>query len=98
MTSEEIHGIPPQPPPTCPMIDESIEIVKSAIHKAREAHSTFRDPDSFAESMCDIERELSQLVGISGPAVLEKARQNTVEIRAWGQAWKEKAKKDNKTC
>jgi peptidoglycan hydrolase CwlO-like protein len=87
MTSEEMHGIAPQPEDTCPLIDAVIEGVSDSC-----------DSVKYADRAEDI-KELQDICSSVDWALdgledkLEAIRTRVSEVRAWGQEWKDEAKR-----
>lgn len=80
-TSEDVFYINEQPKNTCPMLDE----LKDGINKALRELSYNEDIDDIKYW---VEYYLANL-----DLVVEQARENTENIREWGQQWKDLAKR-----
>ena len=92
MPSEAKFGISPQPPATCPLIDDAIKVIEKCLDLSRRPErSTYEELVSEVE---DIHNELVDLV--SGRywscCTMEKIRENVENVRKWGQEWKDLAK------
>jgi hypothetical protein len=84
-TSEELRGLPEQPQDTCPMIDKAQKIIAKLSSRVK-GYKKVDDAEELREMLSDVDWDID----ISGD--LEDIRQNTSNIRAWGQAWKDLAK------
>lgn len=85
-TSEERNSIQQQPGDICPFLDVMLERMWEA-----QKHIKFSTKfDSVEEYRCLLVDLESSLVD-TGEVQLELARQEIIKLRAWGQAWKEKA-------
>lgn len=86
MTSEQKHGIAKQPQDTCPLLD-------GMLTKMLKAHSKIEEALGNDEITLDDIRDL--IIGLhsalieDGQISIENIRERVIEIRAWGQAWKE---------
>jgi hypothetical protein len=77
MTSEKIHNIPTQPFPSCLSIDHTVGFLSRAL-KALE----------HAEESNEVDRAKTLIE--EGIADVEAYRDIHSNMRAWGQAWKDK--------
>jgi hypothetical protein len=96
MPSEKLYGISPQPPETCPMIDEALSVVDACMSHLYRYEGM--NEEQMRDSLRDIEWELSQLHSPrhrrhNKDNILEKIRENAAAIRSWGQEWKDLAKR-----
>lgn len=85
-TSEELYGITKQPPPTCPIIDEAlreVDLIAKCIRGYERA-----DESELREMISSIEWRIGLLSGYGKTGLLEDIRKNVIEIRAWGEEWK----------
>lgn len=88
-TSESRHGIAAQPDPCCPLIDDALDEVAQMQRGIRGYERA--GEDELRAMLSDIEWRLGLLSGYSRTGVLEDIRKRTVEIRAWGEEWKQLA-------
>jgi len=87
MTSEEMHGIALQPGDTCPLIDAVIKGVSDSLNSVKNA-----DRSESIEELQDICSSVEwDLDGLEDK--LEAIRTRVSEVRAWGQEWKDEAKR-----
>lgn len=86
MNSEKRFGIQAQPAETCPMINEVIEKINEALNILN-VRSRVDDIDDLRNVCLDAIWELEDL-----EQTMERIRDRAVDIRAWGQEWKELAK------
>ena len=88
MTSEEILGLPKQPPPSCPDIDKVLRSARDVSRSIRAAlHNSRGEP--WEDCVSDVETEWMSL---DVEFALESLRTHNQTLRDWGQAWKEEAK------
>ena len=88
-TSESLHGIPAQPPPSCPLVDKAIQVVEQI---QRDIKGFERAEEQELRDMLSwVDRWISDLTGYRGNGLLEDIRTANVNIRDWGQAWKDLA-------
>ena len=89
VTSEQIHGVPDQPPPTCPLVDKAIQVVEQI---QRDIKGFDRADESELRDMLSwVDRWLADLVGYRGNGMLEDIRTANSKVREWGQGWKDLA-------
>ncbi|MFJ7950369.1 hypothetical protein ACIQZG_02455 [Lysinibacillus sp. NPDC096418] len=90
VTSEYVLGIDEPPEHQCLNIDEVIKRVKGALKDCDYSRDYIKDEDlSNAESYADdVYHELYDLED-----AIEKIRTEIENVRAWGQEWKDLAKK-----
>lgn len=93
MTSESTYGIVEQPAETCPVIDKavrSVDVIRKIIKGYEKA-----DEAELRDMISSIEGKLDDLNGRYSWAggLLEDIRKANIAIRAWGQEWKDLAKK-----
>jgi len=87
MTSEERYDISRQPEDTCPLIDAVIREISNALGYVKNA------------DRIDDVRELQEICSSVDWAIdgledkLEAIRTRVSEVRAWGQEWKDEAKR-----
>jgi len=87
MTSEEMHGIAPQPEDTCPLIGAVIKGLSDSFNSVRYADRT-EDIKELQNICSSVEWDLYGLAD-----TLEAIRTRVSEVRAWGQEWKDEAKR-----
>lgn len=87
--SEEIFGLKEQPEDQCPTIDSIVRDINYAI-KASEKAEYWLDRDDYDDTYNYISQTQQELYGLEDE--LEKLRECIIEIRAWGQEWKDFAK------
>jgi len=84
--SEKKWGITPQPEPACPMIDDALDDLRSAL---KELDGWDRCDDvGELKNKCDMGSWYADRLNVT----LEKIRERAGEIRDWGDAWKSLAK------
>ena len=86
MTSEVRLGITKQPADSCPLINEALGALKEADAHLRKPDTEY--PDQMESDMSDAEWHIDQ-----AKSKLEEIREANEKIRAWGQEWKDLAKK-----
>lgn len=107
-TSEQRYGLPKQPPDTCPMIDEVLKRVddlrpdfegvdrylKRCIDRDRpEDNDTANDLiDDLVYRLEQADEARDNLDTRPVHRKMEEVRANVIDIREWGQSWKELAK------
>lgn len=92
MTSEQEYGLPDQPKDTCPIINNALKSLKKM---ARDVPSQrqIRNADEeelramLEELISDTDYHYSDIEN-----AFEECRQQAIDIREWGQAWKDLAK------
>ena len=89
-TSEALYGVSKQPPDTCPLINEAIKDVDRVFKIIRGYERA--DESELRDMLSSVETHLSSLCGYGNSGLLEDIRKRTIEIRAWGQEWKDLAK------
>ena len=91
-TSEEIFGIDPQPVESCPMIDAAIKDHNRMVKDVRNYCSDLLSIDN-TDQAAGISKNIKWYVsGIETESSLEDLRMQCVNIRSWGQGWKNLAK------
>jgi hypothetical protein len=88
-TSEEIHGITKQPKEQCPLIDD---LICKVTDEAKNVGIVYRDLKDIPEaeentSLNDLDWADFNLRNLE--AEIETIRTNIVELRNWGQEWKD---------
>jgi hypothetical protein len=84
--SEKKWGIVPQPEPTCPLIDDALDDLRSAL-KELDGWDKCEDVGELKHK-CDMGAWYADRLNVT----LEKIRERAGEIRDWGDAWKTLAK------
>jgi len=84
--SEKKWGITPQPEPTCPLIDDALDDLRSAL-KELDGWDKCDDVVELKHK-CDMGAWYADRLNVT----LEKIRERAGEIRDWGDAWKTLAK------
>ena len=87
MTSEEMHGIAPQPEDTCPLIDAVIRKIGEALGYTKNADRS-ESIDELQDTCANVDWALDGLED-----KLEAIRERVSSVRAWGQGWKDEAKR-----
>ena len=91
-TSESFYELPKQPRETCPIIDDGLKALKNMMdNKPRDRYVTRAEEDelrSMLESLCGDIDYYSESVEDS----FEACRQQAIDLREWGQSWKDLAK------
>jgi hypothetical protein len=88
-TSEQRHGISPQPGDTCPLIDKARACVEKCQREMRNYERA--EEAELRDMLSTVESELADLIGWRS-GLLEEIRVRASEIRHWGQEWKDAAK------
>nr|DAH57221.1 MAG TPA: hypothetical protein [Caudoviricetes sp.] len=88
MNSEKRYGIVEQPKDTCPLLDNMLGKMLKAQSKIEEA---LKGDDLSLEDMRNLLIGLHSALIEDGGITVEEIRERVIEIRAWGQAWKEEA-------
>lgn len=84
--SEVRYGITKQPQETCPLVDDALDDLKSAL---KELDGWERCDDvGELQHKCDMGVWYADRLNVT----LEEIRERTAEIREWGQQWKNLAK------
>lgn len=81
-TSEEAADVRPQPPNTCPMIDEVLSTVRRIYEEAR-GYQHMEDAGDLKSVINSMEWFLRDI-----PGLMEDIRANAEKIRQWGEDWK----------
>jgi hypothetical protein len=84
--SEKKWGITPQPEPTCPLIDDALDDLRSALKELDGWDKC--DEVGELQHKCDMGAWYADRLNVT----LEKIRERAGEIRDWGDAWKTLAK------
>lgn len=92
MTSEERNSIQKQPGDICPFLDVMLERMWEA-QKHIKLSAKYDSVEEHKRLLVDLECSLVDV----GEIQLELAREEIIKLRAWGQAWKEKALGVDKT-
>lgn len=85
-TSEELHGIPAQPGPTCPMIDAAIDKLRNAELEIR-GYGRCDEVEDLTDIIERVERWLFHWDTVEGD--LQKIRRHVEAVREWGEEWKQ---------
>ena len=85
-TSETLHGVTAQPPPTCPLIDDALDEVHRILKAIRRYERA--SEDEMREMLSEVEQRLGYLSGYGDTGLLEDIRARTIDIREWGEEWK----------
>lgn len=88
-TSEEIHEISQQPPPTCEIIDKALKEINDTQRRIRGYEKS--DEDELRDMLSDVESNIASLSGYGQSGLLEDIRDRVTEIRQWGEEWKKYA-------
>lgn len=90
-TSEERHGITPQPPPGCPLIDDAISAMDKVLRKTHNYEKCKHECDieELHAMLWEVEYTVSDYCGRGNK--LDAIRQRLEEVRAWGEEWKQYA-------
>lgn len=86
MTNEQKYGILGQPKDTCPLLDNMLAKMLKAQDKIGEALETELSLEDMRNLLIGLHSALIE----DGELAIEEIRERVIEIRAWGQAWKEK--------
>lgn len=81
-TSEEAADVRPQPPNTCPMIDEVLSDLKR-VEREMKGYDRIEDPTDLIDMLNSVEWLLRDI-----PDLMEDIRANAEKIRQWGEDWK----------
>lgn len=87
-TSEQVLSIKEQPIDTCPMIDRVKDDIKDTLSSIQYYCNARTDSLDEAEDKLS---EIDSLSSINLDDELEEIRTNVIEIRRWGQEWKDLA-------
>lgn len=94
MSSEETRGLPKQPGNTCPMIDEGQKALKKLTRNKPRDRDIERGEENDLRAMLDeLYRDIDWNANDVDEA-LENCRQQAIDLREWGQAWKDLAKEN----
>lgn len=85
-TSEQMHGIPAQPGPTCPMIDAAIDKLRNAELEIR-GYGRCDEAKDLTDIIERVERWLFHWDTVERD--LQDIRRNVEAIRVWGEEWKQ---------
>ena len=86
-TSESIYDIVPQPPDTCPFINDVINEIDKCSKAMLRRDRYPEDPKVLMQMLDEAD---SCLYGLT--STMEDIRRNVINIRRWGQEWKDLAK------
>ena len=87
-TSEGERGIAEQPGPTCPLIDKAIMSVRKSLGEMEGWQKHREEPETLCNMLDYAEWRLGSVED-----ELEDVRRHVEEVRAWGQEWKEYARR-----
>ena len=87
--SEELYGIRKQPDDTCPLINE-LQAEAKAIQRKMYNYEKLDEQD-LKDILWSVSNFLYDITG-GNDSLIERIRDNTSNIRGWGQEWKEYAK------
>lgn len=93
-TSEHHYGLPKQPKKTCPIVNDGLDALKKLVYNQPRAREIERGEEDGLRDM--LERVCSDL-DYYVPDVenaLESCRQQAIDLREWGQSWKDLAKEN----
>jgi hypothetical protein len=89
MSSEERYGIRKQPEESCPLIDSGLIKIRKINDVLERTYYALKDEDfKSAENYIGSVQDL--LAGLEDS--FQACRNSNIEIRLWGQEWKDKAK------
>ncbi len=92
--SEELYGIRPQPPDTCPLINGIQNEGERLLRKMRgyERLNDINDIESLHDILWEVKYFMENNINGGSECAIERVRNNAQSIRAWGQEWKDYAK------
>lgn len=88
-TSEELFGIEPQKEEQCPKIDEVIKEVAAEAKNVKDVYDDLRGVPEAEDYISGLDWAAYNLRNLDGN--MEGIRTNIVELRGWGQGWKDLA-------
>jgi hypothetical protein len=94
LTSEARYGLPKQPKETCPIVDAGQKALNRFFdNQPSDRQLRNADEDDLRSMLEAVTGDLDYYKGDVEDA-LEHSRQQSVDIREWGQAWKDLAKEN----